>query len=102
MCAVGGWDGKIHLYSTRSFKPLGTLRYHKVACQAAEFARSQYRSDVDNVGEEVDEDEEDEKEKVKRARWLVSGGKDCRAAIWELVDFGTRAKNRGDKPDEHH
>ncbi|GAW01299.1 WD-40 repeat-containing protein [Lentinula edodes] len=34
VCAVGGWDGKVRLYSTKSFKPLGTLKYHKDGCQA--------------------------------------------------------------------
>ncbi|KAJ7158839.1 WD40-repeat-containing domain protein [Mycena filopes] len=29
VCAIGGWDGKIRLYSTKNLKPLGTLRYHK-------------------------------------------------------------------------
>jgi len=58
-----------------------------MACQALEFARAQWA----DTGDEDDEDEEDEKEKVKRSRWLVSGGKDHRAVIWELMDF---KKNR--------
>ncbi|KAK2460896.1 hypothetical protein APHAL10511_007366 [Amanita phalloides] len=78
VCAIGGWDGRVRLYSTKSFKPLGTLRYHKVACQAVEFARASWTRQGD---------EEDEKEKVKQSRWLVSGGKDHRPTIWELMDF---------------
>ena len=73
----------VRLYSTKSFKPLGTLQYHKVACQAAEFARSQW---VDK-GDEDD----DEKEKARRSRWLVSGGKDQRPTVWELMDFSKKA-----------
>jgi len=88
VCAIGGWDGDIHLYSTKSCKPLGTLQYHKVACQALEFARSQWA----NTGDDEDDEDDDEKEKEKRSRWLVSGGKDHRAVIWELMDFNRKRK----------
>ena len=40
VCAVGGWDGGIRLYSTKNLKPLGTLRYHKTSVQALVFAHS--------------------------------------------------------------
>ena len=75
----------IRLYSTKSCKPLGTLQYHKVACQALDFAHAQWA----DTGEE---DEDDVKVKVKRSRWLVSGGKDHRAVIWELMDFNKKRK----------
>jgi len=84
VCAIGGWDGNVRLYSTKSFKPLGTLQYHKAACQAAEFARSQW---VDKG----DDDDDDEKEKARRSHWLVSGGKDQRPTVWELMDFSKKA-----------
>ncbi|KAL1759323.1 WD40-repeat-containing domain protein [Schizophyllum commune] len=44
VCAVGGWDGGIRLYSTKSLKPLGTLRYHKTSVQALVFAHSRTRT----------------------------------------------------------
>jgi hypothetical protein len=34
------------------------------------------------------DDDMDEEEKVIRARWLASGGKDGRIAIWPLMAFG--------------
>jgi len=40
VCALGGWDGRVRLFSTKSFKPLGTLNYHKAAVQALAFARA--------------------------------------------------------------
>ncbi|KAI9000630.1 WD-40 repeat-containing protein [Trametes punicea] len=95
VCAIGGWDGRIRLYSTKSFKPLGTLAYHKKNCQCLAFARSQAQSRVrpssmpDAIGEEDEDDEMTEHEKAERTRWLVSGGQDSRVAIWSLMSFGT-------------
>ncbi|RXK36271.1 hypothetical protein M231_06475 [Tremella mesenterica] len=36
--AVGGWDGKIRLYSTSTFKPLGILNYHRGTVNVLAFA----------------------------------------------------------------
>ncbi|KAJ7034964.1 WD-40 repeat-containing protein [Mycena alexandri] len=86
VCAIGGWDGKIRLYSTKNLKPLGTLRYHKSGCQAAEFARS---VDVTTPAE-ADEDEDDEmtvEEREARGRWLAAGAKDHRVSLWTLISF---------------
>ncbi|KAF9474246.1 WD-40 repeat-containing protein [Pholiota conissans] len=96
ICAVGGWDGKIRLYSTKSLKPLGTLKYHKSACQCVEFAHQISTSteqtspiDAEEASDSEDEDEEmGPQEKAERARWLVSGSKDSRVAIWSLLNFG--------------
>ncbi|KAG8998146.1 ASTRA complex subunit [Tulasnella sp. JGI-2019a] len=84
--AVGSWDGKIRLYSIKSFKALGTLSYHTGVCQALAFARpctSESHADV------ADEDEDDfgSSERERRSRWLASGGVDKRVAIWELLTF---------------
>ncbi|KAG2017870.1 hypothetical protein CC2G_007337 [Coprinopsis cinerea AmutBmut pab1-1] len=84
VCAVGGWDGNIRLFSTKSFKPLGTLKYHRTGCQALVFARSIPL--FDGVNDEGDEDF-DETDKANRARWLVAGGKDNRLSVWTLMDF---------------
>ncbi|KAI6108321.1 WD40-repeat-containing domain protein [Pisolithus sp. B1] len=89
VCAVGGWDGKVRLYSTKTFKSLGTLVHHKQACQALAFASSL------DIGpcEVVDDDEEDmtPQEKLQRSRWLVSAGKDARVSIWALMSFEKRS-----------
>ncbi|KAG7441482.1 WD40 repeat-like protein [Guyanagaster necrorhizus] len=84
VCAVGGWDGRIRLYSTKSFKPLGTLKYHKNGCQAIAFARSpsEYQIDADD-----DEDGMSKQEREERSRWLIGGAKDKLVTIWSLIAF---------------
>ncbi|EPS95024.1 hypothetical protein FOMPIDRAFT_150161 [Fomitopsis schrenkii] len=89
MCAVGGWDGRIRLYSTRSMKSLGTLEYHKQSCQAVTFARRHAPSVAESstVADGTDDDM-DEREKAERGRWLAAGGQDQRVSLWALMDFG--------------
>ncbi|KAK0446436.1 WD-40 repeat-containing protein [Desarmillaria tabescens] len=84
VCAVGGWDGRIRLYSTKAFKPLGTLKYHKNGCQAVAFARtlSSHQADVDE-----DEDGMSKQETEERSRWLIGGAKDKLVTIWCLMTF---------------
>jgi len=82
---------RIRLYSTKYFKSLGTLQYHKSACQCLEFARSIQVEENPDV-EESDSDDEDlsKEEKLDRSRWLVAGGKDNRVSIWSLMSFEKR------------
>lgn len=109
VCAIGGWDGRqvvfyflfdsnlfalrIRLYSTKSLKPLGTLRYHKSACQCVEFAQSLgYTTKVEDKGFEskddaCDDEEMRPEEKLERSRWLIAGAKDNRISIWHLMSF---------------
>ncbi|KAH9064031.1 WD40 repeat-like protein [Lactarius vividus] len=140
VCAIGGWDGRVRLFSTKSFKSLGTLVHHKAGIQALAFAharlsvppaspgqhcrRHHHRrhshhhhheqeqeqrhasatdggeaAETDSCTEEGnadigegrgsgdDDDEMTMGEKARRARWLVSGDKDGRVVIWELMDF---------------
>lgn len=77
------------MYSTKSFKSLGTLDYHKTGCQAVVFARSDPVDTTSSANHSVDEDEidMDEEDKDARNRWLVGGGKDGRVSIWALMDF---------------
>ena len=79
---------RIRLYSTKYFKPLGTLKYHKSACQCLEFARS-IRVEENPDAEEIDSDDEElsSEEKLNRSRWLFAGGKDNRVSIWPLMSF---------------
>ena len=73
---------RIRLYSTKSFKRLGTLKYHKSACQCLEFARSIQVEEIDSDDEELSNEE-----KLNRSRWLFAGGKDNRVSIWPLISF---------------
>ena len=87
---------RIRLYSTKSFKPLGTLKYHKSGIQCLEFARTIEHADKPNTSrvpghggaqEDEDEDELSIEEKLERSRWLLVGSKDCRVSIWPLISF---------------
>ncbi|KAF8525931.1 WD-40 repeat-containing protein [Hysterangium stoloniferum] len=82
--AIGGWDGKVRLYSSKTFKYLGSLAYHKEGCQAAAFPHYQVGVHVDGDDELDDFDNGDVED---RLRWLVTGGKDTRIAVWRLRDF---------------
>lgn len=77
------------------------MNYHKDGCQTVAFARSipvvslfrgvdeQHKPAHDVAGDEdlSDEDEMTANEKEGRSRWLVTGGKDHRLAIWALMSF---------------
>ena len=78
---------RIRLYSTKSFKPLGTLKYHKSACQCLEFARSIRVEENPEVEIDSDDEELSNEEKLNRSRWLFAGGKDNRVSIWPLMSF---------------
>ncbi|EKM58244.1 uncharacterized protein PHACADRAFT_182611 [Phanerochaete carnosa HHB-10118-sp] len=86
VCAIGGWDGKIRLYSTKILKPLGTLDYHKKSCQAVTFARYQHEQPIPT--DDADEEEGfSEDEKAGRRRWFAVGSQDNRVSVWSLISF---------------
>ena len=74
----------MRLYSTKSFKSLGTLAYHKDNCHALAFA-STFRDK--ECGGNEDEDDMTDEEKRQRGRWLIVAGKDNRVSIWSLLSF---------------
>ncbi|WVF68720.1 hypothetical protein IAT40_003492 [Kwoniella sp. CBS 6097] len=110
--AVGGWDGKIRLFSTETFKPLGTLSSHRETVHVIAFANPPLPTitvqdehedaesliaeeeastlDIADDDESDDEDDDDDEGKggVRRESWFASGGKDTKVALWGLMDFG--------------
>jgi WD40 repeat protein len=94
--AVGGWDGHIRLFSAATGKPLGDLDCHRESIHVLAFAHSTITqeggTEVESTIELGDEGDSDEEETgsgggVHRERWLVSGSKDRRVTLWELIDF---------------
>jgi len=89
--------GRIRLFSTATFKPLGTLAYHRDSVQALAFAQPPIPGgdDAESVAETLELGAEDSEEEdgveldgvPPRERWLASGGKDRRGALWGLMDF---------------
>ncbi|KAF8312477.1 WD40 repeat-like protein [Clavulina sp. PMI_390] len=92
VCAVAGWDGKVRLYSTKSFKSLGTLDYHTGSAYAIAFAHPQAAPSAsadanDEADAFGDDDGWDAEDHSRRTRWLATGGKEGRVAFWELSSF---------------
>lgn len=96
--AVGGWDGRVRLFSAATGKPLGDLAYHRETVQALcfahlpsapeELAREGEQDSTIELGEEDSEEENGVADGAPpRERWLISGGKDRRVAFWGLIDF---------------
>jgi WD40 repeat protein len=93
--AVGGWDGHIRLFSSATGKPLGDLEYHRESIHVLAFAHNpildpsgtEAESTIELGNEEDSDDDEDGGGGGHRERWLVSGSKDRRVALWELIDF---------------
>jgi len=80
VCAVGGWDGNIRIFSTKAFKALGTLKYHREGCSALAFMHELTdNSESDPEGMTTAGD--------SHANWLIAGGRDSRVSIWKLMEF---------------
>ena len=85
----------IRLFSASSLKALGTLAYHRETVQALAFANLPLTASIESgdeastleLGDEDSDDDESEGARAGRQRWLASGGKDRRIALWALKDF---------------
>lgn len=97
---MGGWDGRIRLFSAATFKPLGTLAYHRESVQALVFGNRESgllgasgggrgvdddEASVLEIGDdESDSDDDVDADVGPREGWLTSAGKDRRIALWSL------------------
>ena len=92
----------MRLFSVKSFKSLGTLVYHRETVNTIVFPHLVLQ-DATLAKTGTGDDEEDEDENVDMdgqtgirggvkgvGRWLGTGGKDRRVALWELRDFARR------------
>jgi hypothetical protein len=97
----GGWmTFSVRLFSVKTFKSLGTLAYHRETVNTIvfpHFSRQDVtRANTGGEGEDEDEDMDMDGQVGNRAgvkgvgRWLCTGGKDRRVALWELRDFVRR------------
>jgi WD40 repeat protein len=95
LLVTGGWDTRVRIYSTKTLKEVGVLKWHKQGVYAVDFASVLAREDVDK-GDEVGAGEVEKREtglgKLQRQRekdvqtrhWVVAGGKDGKVSLWEV------------------
>ena len=75
---------RVRLFSTKTFKPLGTLSFHAKSCQSLAFASAPLECELNSEG---NDDDIDRDEMIRRSRWLAEGSQDNRISLWELKDF---------------
>jgi len=96
--SVSSSDSRIRLFSASSLKPLGVLAYHRDTVHTLAFASppispADTAFDTASTVELGGEDEDDSEDEAGNAgteardRWLASGGRDNRIALWALKDF---------------
>lgn len=93
---------RIRLFSASTLKPLGTLSTHRETVHCVTFASAPHTAEEavygdesstleigaeSEEGEDSDEDVDEQMGTPPRSRWLASGGKDKRIALWGLKDF---------------
>jgi hypothetical protein len=97
---IPAWPRSVRLYSTKSFKPLGRLDYHRDTCHVVAFptlrsANEKSSSAAAGTSDGLEDDESDLDDDGMTTgaagpvmeRWLASGGLDGRVAVWALMDF---------------
>ncbi|KAL1918090.1 uncharacterized protein VTP21DRAFT_3356 [Calcarisporiella thermophila] len=68
---TAGWDGKVRIFSSKTFKPLAILSYHTESVYALAFT---------NVLSQEEPTEEGEASK----NWVAAAGKDERISLWQI------------------
>ncbi|KAF2208922.1 hypothetical protein CERZMDRAFT_48208 [Cercospora zeae-maydis SCOH1-5] len=85
--ATAGWDGRMRVYSTKGFKELAVLKWHKEGCYAIAFAdvishESGGESDVLAQRQMTAAEKRDEK--ARTTHWLAAGSKDGKVSLWDI------------------
>ena len=91
----------IRLFSAASLKPLGTLSFHRETVHSLAFGKRAPPHEASSledaastleIGEDSDDEADGSDDSVPKERWLASGGKDKRIALWVLKDFAGVAR----------
>lgn len=101
--ATAGWDSKTRVYSTKSMREVGVLKWHTVGCFAVAFANIILHESSDDVATQTKPTDEDvasatrivprllkmtvKERRVKQAtdaHWLATGSKDGKVSLWDV------------------
>lgn len=100
--ATAGWDSKTRVYSTKSMREVGVLKWHTVGCFAVAFADIILHASGDDVTTQPKSTAEDaastrivprllnmtvKERRVKQAtdaHWLATGSKDGKVSLWDV------------------
>ncbi|EMR11245.1 hypothetical protein PNEG_00276 [Pneumocystis murina B123] len=77
--ATAGWDGKVRIYSCKTFSQLAVCKWHEIGCCAIAFGEviSEYHNNLELFGKSR------YSERLKK-HWLAAGGKDGKVSLWEI------------------
>lgn len=84
--ATAGWDGRMRVYSTKGFKELAVLKWHKEGCYAIAFAdvTSHESSDEQSLTQKQMTVAEKRDQKARTTHWLAAGSKDGKVSLWDI------------------
>ncbi|PIA89250.1 ASTRA-associated protein 1 [Cercospora beticola] len=86
--ATAGWDGRMRVYSTKGFKELAVLKWHKGGCYAIAFADVTSHDDDGGEQKAIAQRkmtvEEKRDEKARTTHWLAAGSKDGKVSLWDI------------------
>ncbi|PPJ56931.1 hypothetical protein CBER1_02268 [Cercospora berteroae] len=85
--ATAGWDGRMRVYSTKGFKELAVLKWHKEGCYAIAFANVTSHESSDEQRSLLQKQmtvAEKRDEKARTTHWLAAGSKDGRVSLWDI------------------